>query len=69
MAHGNDYKQWIADVYHCSDCWGQKMTDDEMRTTLIEAQKEKFPDDYSPDPSLFRECAAFWNDLCEAYPV
>lgn len=22
----NDYTQWIADVYHCSEIWGQKMT-------------------------------------------
>lgn len=64
---GNDYRQWIADVYHCSECWGQKMTDDEMKLDLIEAMQQKDPDDYSPDPALYRECAAYWNELCDAY--
>lgn len=60
--------QWIADVYHCSDCWGQTMTEEDMFIELTEAQKEKFPDDYSPDPSLAAECAAYWNKLCAMYP-
>ena len=60
--------QWIADVYHCSDSWGQTMTDEAMRILLIETAQEKFPEDYSPDPSLYRECAAYWNELCEAHP-
>ncbi len=64
----NDYTQWIADVYHCSDIWGQKMTDEDMLALLQEHLLEKDPDDYSPDPSLFRECAAYWNSLCEMYP-
>lgn len=61
-------RQWVADVYHCSDCWGQTMTEEDMRETLIEHQKEKFPDEYSPDPSLAAECAAYWNELCTMYP-
>lgn len=68
MAKKGDWKQWIADVYHCSECWGQKMTDDEMFLDLTENMKQKDPDDYSPDPSLYKECAAYWNELCDAYP-
>lgn len=68
MENRNDYTQWIADVYHCSDCWGQRMTDDDMRIMLTEHMNEKDPDEYSPDPALAAECAAYWNDLCEMYP-
>ena len=68
MQNRNDWQQWIADLYHCSDCWGQRMTDDEMRLDLEETLKEKDPDDYSPDPDLAPECAAYWNELCEMFP-
>lgn len=68
MENRNDYRQWIADVYHCSECWGETMTEDDMRITLTEAAREKDPDDYSPDPSLAAECAAYWNELCDLYP-
>jgi len=61
-------QQWIADVYHCSDCWGQTMDEDEMRIMLVESEKEKDPDDYSPAPDLSAECTAYWNELCELYP-
>lgn len=64
----NDYRQWIADVYHCSEIWGETMTEDDMLVLLQEHMKEKDPDDYSPDPSLYRECAAYWNYLCDMYP-
>lgn len=64
----SNYKQWIADCYHCSDIWGQKQTDMEMYIELMETQLQKFPDDYSPSPYLFRECAAYWNKLSIAYP-
>lgn len=63
-----DWKQWIADVYHCSGCWGQKTTDEEMMMELVETRMQADPDDYVPDPSLYRECAAYWNDLCDRYP-
>lgn len=63
-----DWRQWIADVYHCSDCWGEKMTVDDMRVMLTESAREKDPDDYSPDPSLAAACAACWNELCDLYP-
>lgn len=63
-----DYKQWIADLYHCSDCWGQKMTTEEMELDLIESRREADPDDYVPDPSMASECAAYWNELCDLYP-
>ena len=63
-----DYRQWIADAYHCSACWGQKMTDKEMLLDLAEARRQTDPDDYVPDIMLYHECAAYWNELCEAYP-
>ena len=61
-------EQWIADVYHCSEIWGQKQTEEEMLIELTETLEWKDPDDYSPDPSLYKECAAYWNLLCELYP-
>ena len=64
----SDWQQWIADVYHCSECWGQKMSDEDMRITLEESRQHKNPGDYSPDPSMYKECAAYWNELCDAYP-
>ena len=61
-------RQWVADDYHCSEIWGQKQTEEEMLLELTEMQKCKSPEDYSPHPVLFRECAAYWNALCDAYP-
>jgi hypothetical protein len=61
-------EQWVADVYHCSDIWGQQQTEDDMFLELTETMKQKDPDDYSPDPVLYRECAAYWNQLCSQYP-
>ena len=61
-------QQWVADVYHCSQCWGQRTTEEEMLLDLTETEKQKDPDDYSPDPSLYKECAAYWNSLCDRYP-
>lgn len=63
-----DYKQWIADSYHCSECWGQKMTDEEMLLELAETRRQADPDDYVPDIMLYKECAAYWNELCDRYP-
>ena len=63
-----DWKQWIADVYHCSDPWGQTMTAEDMRIMLEEIQNQKDANDYSPDPSLAADCAAYWNDLCMRHP-
>lgn len=63
-----EYQQYIADIYHCSGTWGQKMTEEEMYISLVEWEKEKDPGDYSPSPHLFRECCEYWNELCELYP-
>lgn len=63
-----DWKQWIADAYHCSDCWGQKMTDEEMLIDLAESRRQSDPDVFVPDIMLYKECAAYWNELCDAYP-
>lgn len=60
--------QWVADVYHCSDIWGQVITNYEMLLCLTESEKQKFPGDYSPDPSLYRQCCKYWNQLAELYP-
>jgi len=63
-----DWKQWIADVYHCSECWGCKTTEEWMLLDLVESRKQADFDDYVPDPTLYKECAAYWNSLCEEYP-
>ena len=63
-----DYRQWIADVYHCSECWGQTMTDEEMLIDLAESRRQADPDDYVPDITLHKECAAYWNELCARHP-
>ena len=68
MTRKEDWRQWIADVYHCSECWGQRISVDEMRLFLIEMKKEKMPGDYSPSPFLCKECASYWNELCTLYP-
>ena len=61
-------KQFIADMYHCSESWGQKISEDDMLLGLIEWNNEKNTEDYCPAPSLYKECAAYWNELCDAYP-
>ena len=74
--HGNvyqpdlepEYMQYIADCYHCSDIWGEKMTVEDMRINLIEWNKDTDPGDYCPDPSLAEECAHYWNHLCDMFP-
>ena len=63
-----DWKQWVADVYHCSGCWGQKMTDEEMLLDLAETRRQADPDDYVPDIMLYHECATYWNSLCDVHP-
>jgi hypothetical protein len=63
-----DYKQWIANTYHCSGCWGQKMTEFEMLLDLAESRRQADPDDYVPDISLYHECMEYWNELCDRYP-
>lgn len=62
-----NYKQWIADIYHCSDSWGQKMTHDEMLINIIEWNKQTDGSEYCPTPELYKECAEYWNYLCDAY--
>lgn len=62
------YMQYIANTYHCSDCWGEKITEKDMYANLLEWYKEKDPDDYCPYPSQAKECADYWNQLCDLYP-
>lgn len=61
-------KQWIADVYHCSEIWGQRMTYADMRIELRESNLEKDPDDYCPPVAMYRICADYWNELCTLFP-
>jgi hypothetical protein len=62
-----DYKQWVADSYHCSGTWGQKMTELEMLIELAETRRQTDPGEYVPDITLYRECCEYWNQLCDAY--
>lgn len=61
-------QQWIADVYHCSDCWGNKTKYAWMKLELEETMKQKDPGDYSPPVELYKVCADYWNRLCEVFP-
>ena len=61
-------RQWIADVYHCSDCWGEKMSDEDMKILLEESHDEADLDDYTPPVGMFHELAEYWNELCERHP-
>ena len=66
--HLRNARQYIADVYHCSDTWGQKMTEDEMKANLEQWQQETDPEDGCPVPELYKECTRYWNELCDMYP-
>ena len=59
---------WLSNVYHCCESWGNKETEETMLLMLTETIKEKDPEDYSPDPSLYRECMEYWNKLCDVFP-
>ena len=61
-------EQYIADVYHCSGEWGIKQTPLEMKLGLTMWGLEKNPGDYSPPVSMFKQCANYWNWLCDKYP-
>ena len=61
-------KQWISDVYHCSGCWGNRQTYEEMKLELSETMIQKDIDDYSPPIEMYRICARYWNKLCKYYP-
>ncbi len=58
--------QWIADVFKCETS-REPMTTEAMKALLTETETQKFPDDFSPDPSLFRECCEYWNTLYKTY--
>ena len=61
-------KQYIADVYHCSDVWGEKVTVAEMIVNLTEWNNEKDIGEYCPPVSLAPILAIYWNELCDMYP-
>lgn len=65
----NNYKLFIANIYHCSEEWGQQMTEEDMKTALENWKAEFESDEYVPAVSLYKKCAAFWNELCIAYPA
>ena len=68
MDNNNLLEQYIADLYHCSEIWGTRMTVEDMRITLEEIEKEKWPGDYSPVPETAEQCTRYWNELCNLYP-
>lgn len=61
----DDYKQFIADLYHCSEIWGQKTTEEYMRID-IESWKKEFED--CPKHMPVKKCTEYWNYLCDMYP-
>lgn len=64
----NDYRQFIADIYHCLNCWGIKQSEQEMLVNLEQWRQEIEPGEYCPNPSQAAVCAAYWNHLCDIYP-
>lgn len=68
QAETEEVKQWVSDVFFCCDRERETMTEGAMYETLTEAQKEKFEDDFSPDPSYAAQCANYWNELLRMYP-
>ena len=61
-------RQYIADSYHCSGTWGQKVTAEDMKTNLEQWQLETDPEEYCPPIELYIICASYWNELCDMYP-
>lgn len=61
----NDYKQFVADLYHCSESWGQKVTEEDMAIN-IKSWKEEFDD--CPERLPVKACTRYWNELCDMYP-
>lgn len=61
-------KQWIADVYHCSDIWGTRYTYKDMIVELQESEMQKNPGDYSPPVAMFRILTRYWNNLAKRFP-
>lgn len=64
----NDYKQFVADLYHCSETWGTIMTVKDMYILLSEYIKTKEPDEYCPKLEQAKQCAIYWNKLAKLYP-
>lgn len=64
----SNYKQFIADIYHCSDCWGIKQSEHEMLANLEQWRQEIGQEEYCPDLSQAAACVAYWNHLCDIYP-
>ena len=60
-----DYKQYIADIYHCCEAWGQKVTEEEMRINIA-SWREEFDD--CPRHLPVKACTRYWNELCDMYP-
>ena len=71
MQHENELekaKQYIADVYHCSESWGEKVTVSEMIVNLTEWNNATDTGEYCPPVSLAPVLAIYWNELCDIYP-
>ena len=62
-------KQYIADIYHCSNDWGVKVTEADMLVNLQEWNQAKDPGEYCPALGLVAVCTSYWNELCDLYPA
>ena len=63
----NKIRQFIADIYHCSDSWGVKQSEQDMYENLLAWNKE-ITDGYVPPVESYKECTIAWNKLCDLYP-
>ena len=62
---GEDFRQWLADLYHCCESWGMKYTVEEFRYTLRQwiAEGVEIPESVPISASV-----CYWNRLADAYP-
>ena len=62
---GEDFRQWLADLYHCCESWGIKYTVSEFRYTLRQwiAEGMEVPEIVPVSVSV-----RYLNRLADAYP-
>ena len=62
---GEDFRQWLADLYHCCEEWGMRYTVSEFRYTVRQwaAECAELPE-FVPVSAAVR----YWNQLADIYP-
>lgn len=60
-----DFRQWVADMYHCSECWGERTTVHDFRYNMRNWIADSIE---VPQFVPVSAAVAYWNRLCELYP-